>query len=266
MLDIFKCTTSLEVLEGMLKKNADKKGYRTLLAEKAGCHRTVLSQVLSGQLSLGIDHAANLCSFWGFEAPQTEYFLSLLIKERTSSRYLRELSQRKIDHLKQESQELKSNLNRAVFPQENAMALYYSHWFYSAIHVALSIPRLQTLKALTSRFQLPEDVVEGALSQLEAWGLVEKKKDHWTTQLQHMHLPRESNMANFYHVMMRKKMSESLESGPEAFHFSSLSTLREKDFAKLKALIIQFINSLQSEIADSPAEQLYYFGLDFSKF
>lgn len=114
-------------------------------------------------------------------------------------------------------------------------ATYYSSWYYAAIHVAVSVPSLQSREALTQYFGLSGGLVREALSFLTSVGLLEKKGERYTQGVTRLFLGKDSPMIKKHHTNWRMRSIHTLDMAIEKICIFRLwSVCLKTIFLKLK--------------------------------
>lgn len=79
-----------------------------------------------------------------------------------------------LERLRSANSDIGKGFERPKIGTGEAEAIYYSSWIYAAVHVALAVPRLQSIENLSRRLGLGLGTVEVALMKLEELGLAER--------------------------------------------------------------------------------------------
>lgn len=242
------------------------RGFQTIFAKAIGCQASYLIQVVKGKADLKEEQALSAANFLGFSRFQRDYFLLLVGKARAATPPLRSMYMEKISAMRQAHDELK---NRAPGFKEIELATaveYFSHWDFSTIHVATSVPHLQTIEELAARFKLDPVRVKEVLSFLHDRGLVIQTNDRWVHSGESFFIPRESVLNNFNQMVRREQGIHSLRSQDKSnIHFGSIFTMSAEQFEALKGEISDSIEKSLKKIGDSPSEEVYSLVIDFFK-
>ncbi len=145
-----------------------------------------------------------------------------------------------------------------------AQVTYYSSWYYAAIHVAASVPALNSSSALSSYFQLPHNVVAEALQFLLSIGMLEKNGDRYSQGVSKLFLGKDSPMLRRHHANWRMRAVHDLDCGLDKnLHFSTVVTVAKNDFTRIQERLIKYIEEIRTEIRGSGEEQVCAFNVDF---
>ncbi len=146
------------------------------------------------------------------------------------------------------------------------MNKYYSAWFYFAIHIALVIPELQEVNALSKRFNLPVDLVVSVISFLQDCGLVIQENCEYKFTTTRIHLDRNSDFIQRHHINWRSQCLQSVEKNlKEDMHFSTVFTISKSDYYLVRESLINAIENVRKIIRPSASEDLAAITLDLFK-
>lgn len=240
------------------------RGFRAELARAAGCQTAYISQVLNGRAHLSLEQAHALNSILFHSKDEANYFLTLVEFARAGTRELRLYFQ---DHLNEQIQKhlnLKKRFQVKDVLSAEDQGVYYSDWSYAAIHMAITVPTLQTQKAIASYLQISESKVIKALQFLITRGLAVHEKGGYVIGATRMHIGSDEAMVQKHHTNWRLQALKALESTTEKeLHYSSVVSLSEEDVLKIKASLVKEIDHYNSTVKDSKEETLYCLTMDF---
>ncbi|WP_413287638.1 DUF4423 domain-containing protein [Bdellovibrio sp. HCB337] len=269
MLNPFEFKSYKTYLRKLLDQ-AENRGLMSRLSEAAGCQRPYLSKVLQSdsEVQLTPDHMYGICDYLGLSEAEGNFLKLLLEHERASSSKYRQSLEKRIAQAKSQHLNLKNQtggkelLNTGADP----MAFYYSYWLYAALHIAVSIPGMQTVAKLASKFSLPESMIESHLMALENAGLVKKNRDKWSWQSGDIHLENESYWILPHHMNWRNQAVQNVALRlPDDTHYSVVQSISAADFEVLRHKMIEWIRQFQKVSSPSAPEELVCFNLDFFK-
>jgi uncharacterized protein (TIGR02147 family) len=268
MLNPFEFKSYKTYLRKLLDQ-AENRGLMSRLSEAAGCQRPYLSKVLQddSEVQLTPDHMYGICEYLGLSEAESNYIKLLLEVERASSQPYRQslekrIAQARSHHLNLKNQTGKEQLSTGADP----FAFYYSYWLYAALHVAVSIPGIQTTPKLAAKFSLPEAMIESHLASLEKAGLVKKTRERWSWQAGDIHLEKDSYWILPHHMNWRNQAIQDVALRlPESTHYSVVQSISSSDFEVLSLKIVEWIKQYQKISSPSNPEELVCFNLDFFK-
>lgn len=247
-----------------ISENKAIRGYQTRLSEAAGVHSSYISRVINSHIHLTTDQAANLAEFWRLDPEETDYFIDLVLLERSSSATLKTRIQQRLGVIHHNRQQLARRFSHARPMDERNADIYFSAWYFSAIHILITIPQYRTVRAIAKRLRLSEALVNEALEILSSIGLARYSQSQWIALQNDIHLAQQKMFSRIQHNHWRQKTSLKLQEGdPEALHYSGIHSMSISDAHKLKALLIQFLDESRKTIAASPEQELFFLGCDF---
>lgn len=263
MRQVFDFSDYKKYLEEKLDQNASVRGYRTQLAEAAGCKKSFVSQVLRSHVHFTPDHAANLSLFWRHSDSETHYFIDLVLLARAASLPLQQVIKERMKKLKLGQEDLNTRLKWKNIEDAKVQEAYFSSWYWTAIYVAVSIDRYRTPGAIAARLELPVALVEQALATLMEWKLLKKDRQGWSITEKRIHLPRSSHMNEVNHFHWRQRALANLQAqDQEAIHYSLVFGISRSDLAQLKEQLRKFLENCHALIGPSPSEELACFTCD----
>lgn len=253
-----------DYLKVRLSAEKSTRGLVSKMAEACGCQRSYLSQVIHGHVHLTPDHAFGLSRFWEMPSAETEYFLLLVDHARAASISLKKYIESKLSVLAKDHENLSKRLQRPRIEPGEKELVYYSSWHWSAIHILVSIPEFQTVKALSKKLQIPESSIDHCLKTLEEFGLVRFEKDRWIFSSGDLHLPKDSLLVSLHHQNWRQRaLLDAQLRNEEGLHYTSVQTMSHRAFEQVKQVILDCIDESSKIAGPSKSEKMTCFGCDF---
>lgn len=263
---VFAFSNYLNFFNSWIKASDEQWGLLTKVAKAIGCQRPYLSKVLAGGAHLTSAQGYGLAKFCGLNNDETEYFLGLLEIERASTAEYREYWKRKNQELKRRHENLSSKVKRDLTELHEKSMLYYSSWYWTAIHMLTSIPEFQTEAAMSERLQLSTMQVRQVLQTLLEWGYVEKSGNRWKYLSSEQHVPKNSPLVLFHHQNWRNRaMNDAQMPGEDSVHFTVVQSLSRGDYEKVKQIVIDAIQSIIDTAGPSKEEEMMSFTCDLFK-
>ncbi len=254
------------LLELINSKPRRGRGVRSELAVSIGCPVSHISQVLKGSSHFSAEQAHGLNESLGHSQEESEFFLLLIQFARAGTSNLRRFSENQINRVLERRLILKDRLEVKNSLNKEDQAVFYSSWHYQAIHIMLTVERLQTKEALSKCLNLSVKKVSEILDFLISIGLVIQEKGRFRVGTTRIHLGNDSPMISKHHINWRIRAIHSLdsESRDEDLHYSSVISTSEEDFLKIKTMHVKHIEAIKDIIRDSkPEEEVLCFSLDF---
>ncbi|MEY4631259.1 MAG: hypothetical protein RIQ81_1379 [Pseudomonadota bacterium] len=253
-----------DVIAHQMKTAGSPRGYKGMLATAAQCQSSHISQVLHGSIHLTIEQAHGIARFWNFDEEATDFFISLVQRERSTnaefSRYLTE----KIQRLRAKKRKLSDSIDSKKVVLDANQSRYYASWLYPSIHMLATIPEFQSVKAISRKLSIDERTVEKTVADMEAMGLLKRDGSDLTAVLQNIHVDSDSPANISYHNIWRNIANQRMQLSPSGknVHFTTLYSMSAADAQKLKAMVLEFIHSTREVVLPSPEETVMCFGCD----
>lgn len=170
----------------------------------------------------------------------------------------------KLKEIRAEWKRKTSTFEKPSIEDTRQASQYYSHWLHSAIHVLLTVPGFQTVKELAKHLNQVESRILEVLSDLQKSGLVIHTENRWQTTQAQLHAPHEDFFAEVHHKNWRLQAAEVREANRRSvIRYTSVHTISQADFLRVKDLLQQAINDSRAIIAPSPEETAACLVLDY---
>lgn len=255
-MDVFEFEDYRAFIHHQIEQNRTQRGYRSRLAEAAGCRLSYLSQVLGERVQLTPDQAAGLCALWELEPERTDYFLALVNLERAGAPALKAAIRRQLKQLKDKHQENVRRASDAVVLPLEQLAQYHSGWHRMALHALVSIEAFQTVPAIAQRFRLSPEEVQHYLWDLERMGLVRRVGERWLATDVSTMTPAASPLSNMTHTNWRLRAIDRLgRREPSDLHYSSAIALSRQDLLWVRRQTMAYVNQLTQSLEQSVPEE-----------
>lgn len=246
------------------------RGMISRVADHLGCQRSYISRILSSEVQLTPDFAYKLGKFLGLSELEQEYFCLLVERQRASDPDFKIHLGIKVQSLKQKGLSHADRSSRGDpfgDPKHTAeSSRYFSHWAWTAIHLALSVSQYQSVQQLETRFQLPREFILEVLSSLEDLNFASRVGDKWHYKGGEFHLERKDPYGYIHAVNWRQKALQSaLKQNTENIHYTLVQTLSLEDAKKLKLELMKYIENLNKVAGPSKPEEVYVFLFDLFK-
>jgi uncharacterized protein (TIGR02147 family) len=239
-----------------------KRGLISRLAEAAGCQRSYLSNVLRTHIHLMSDQVFGICRYLGLDPSETNYFLLLLEKDRAATPSYRQHLEGKMRELQKEHEDLANRLDRKPLQNETDQIRYYSAWYYSAIHILVSIHRFQSVATISRVLGLDPELTHEALQELAAMGLVKRSGAQWSFLSGDIHVPKDSPLVSLHHNNWRQRAVLRSQAKKEGIHFTMVQAVSKQVAAEIKHKILKSIEDASAIAGPSESEELIYLGID----
>ena len=261
-MDVFESSDYKAYLNKLVESSSW--GAVSRLADAAGCQRSYFSKVLNGPIHLTTDHASGLCDYLEFSEKESDYFIALLELGRAATPAYRKRIQKKLKTLKDEHENLTSRLERAPVKMGEKEMLYYSAWYFSAIHILVSIPEYQSTDAICKRLQLNSSIVLAALELLSSFGFVKQNGKMWTYAGSELHVPNNSPLVQLHHNNWRQRAITDAQSNKAGVvHFTAVQSVSKEVAEVIKSSALEFIETSIRLAGPSSSEEMVCLTLDF---
>lgn len=241
------------------------RGFRAELSRTVGCQTAYTSQVLNGSANFSLEQAQVLNEWLAHDKNESRYFLFAIDYARAGTALLRANYLELMEELIQKQLNLKERFKVKEMLSSEDQAVYYGHWAYAAMHMAVTVPQLQTPEAISDFFRFPQARVNKVLKFLVSVGLVvNAKPNHYTIGTARLHLGVDSPLLPKHHVNWRLEAMKSLDREAESdLHYTSIVSLSQEDVLAIKALLVKEIDAYNAIVKPSVEETLCCLTLDF---
>ena len=257
LLSVFDFKDYIDFLNFYLSKLPSRgHGEKSRFAEAMNCHNAYLSKILKKEADLSSEQAFSLARYLEFTPEETEFFLLLVQFARAGTADLKKHFLQKINLIEQKRIQLKNRFTVEQDLSTEDKTIYFSEWYYPVIHLMLAtLPGYQNRKALESVLDLPAKTIQNAILFLERIGAVEKVGSQYQPGRVNIHLGHDSAMISTFHTQWRMQAIRSFDQRKETdLHYTNTVTLQEKDFEKIRKILISSIEQVRSGIAESKNE------------
>ncbi len=262
---IFEFETYRKYLSYKIKSMKDHWGYQAKLSQAAQCQPAYFSQVLKGNSNLSFEQGMGLARYWNLNHDETDYFLLLIQWDRAGQDDLKNFLNQKMTIIKKNHEVIKNKFSHNLIDNSEVEKTYYSTWYWSAIHVIVSIPEYQTEDKIAKRLNLDASEVGKILNHLQQFGLVAKRNQKWILVKGNLHLSKESPMNFVNHLNWRIKAVQNSSLNQDGVHFTSVYSISKEDYQHFKNLILDLIEKTRKLISPSKEEELIAFMCDIFK-
>jgi uncharacterized protein (TIGR02147 family) len=230
-------------------------GDKRKIVQILGCNSAYVSQVLERDAHFSLEQLALLSGHMDHNELERTYFLLLVQWERAGNKILREHWRQQLDAILAQRLSLQHRLSHREELSTEGLAIYYSSWHYSAVHVLLLVPQFRTREALVARFQLPLKKVSEILDFLVAHRLATQERGQFHYGPVQVFVPENSPLAAKGHINWRLKAMASLDQQKkEDLHYTSVATVNHVDIAKIRAVLLRAVQDIRAIVKESTNE------------
>ncbi len=266
MTSVFECKTYKDYLNGVENdRKAFRKGFRSRLAEVLNCQNAYISHVLNSQANFSLEQGLQIGNFLKLTQPESRYFLTLIEHARAGTEDLRNFFSQELLRLKEKHFDLKERIVESKILSAELLGIYHSSWVYSAVHILVTIPEMQTIAKIANALSLSRKIVEEVISFLVSSEILVEKNGTFSSGTTTLHLGADSPHICRHHVNWRLAAIQNLERAgvQNQIHYSTVSSLSRKDVELLKSRFVKVIEDYVAVVRPSKEEVLYNFNLDF---
>lgn len=252
------------LLEAEISRRSFERGFRSKLAKVIESQNAYVSHVLNGDSHFSLEQAIAIADFFEMKKQERKYFLVLVELARAGTRKLKAHFAEEAKLLREEDSDVQVRLDGVRALPEQEKSVYYSSWHYLAVHVLASLPEYNNHQSIAKALSIPEDLTKKVLQFLIQNNILIVEGEELKSGLTQVFLSRESSHRVQHHTNLRLCALQALSTGSfENLHYSTLSSLSEKDARALKAEMIDLIEKYGKTVAPSKEEVAFGFNLDF---
>lgn len=262
--DIFEQSSYLGFLRALTGGKGQRSGVKSRLAKAMGCHPAFLSRVLAGKAHISLEQADAIVSHLGLGAGERRYFFCLVEEARAGTLPLQKFFRDERAALAKRRLDVRERIPEHQRISAEDQAVYYSAWYYAAIHVLVSVERFQTPEALAQALALPLVTVNEAIAFLRRKGVLRVGRGKILVDSRHVHLDKASPLLRLHHANWRQKAIQSLDRNREdEVRYSAAFSLSRGDAEAIKNKLLTHLKEILETVAKSPEEEAYVFCVDF---
>jgi uncharacterized protein (TIGR02147 family) len=211
-----------------------------------------------------LEQAERLCSHLQFKDDERRYFLLLLQEERAGTVSLKNFFKEERLRLQNQRLNIKDRIPESTQIRPEDQAVYYSAWYYQAIHAMVSVPKYRDIETIAKALELSTAFVRDAIVFLERTGIVKYANGKWVAGEMHLHLERTSPFIRQHHTNWRLRSIQSLDDPSESqVRYSGVFSLSENDAAMIREKLLLHLKEYIEIVRASPEERVYSLCFDF---
>ena len=239
------------------------RGIQSKLARECSVSRSYISQVLNGAAHFNADQTIGAARVLGLSESETAYFEALVGYARSDSPPSKQRFRKKMMLLRSEIDHKKTQANPGTLDINQIAMGYYSSWEFAVVHMLLNLKKFRDPASIAQHLSLRESNVLEVLSQLETWGLVQKREGKWLPKVLGISIPPNHPMSRIHHRNLRL-LSAGLNptAHPNDLLYSSVFTLSTNELQDLRKLVFGFIQKTQRQARSAVDEKAVCFLLD----
>lgn len=263
---IWEFTHYRDYLTEKLGPEGSRTGLRKKLAEAIPVHTTFVSQVLKGRTEFSLEQAEAVNSFFEHTDDEGEYFILLILKDRSTNEKLKKRFEKKMQMMRDERLNIKARLDSTDSIAMKDRERFYSSAVYGAIHVLVAIPQFGSIEALAEATKLSRSRVREIVDFMIRVGVLKENSGKIETGTNHIHLENDSELILKHHTNWRYHTISNLQFlDRDDVHYSACLSLSVEDAFKLKESILANLKQNVDVISKSKEEVAYVMCFDFYK-
>lgn len=263
-MSIYQYGSYVAYLKEVFPTSGPERGRRSALVKYLGCQTSFISQVLGGRAHLAMEHAIKVAEFLRLSAQETDYFITLVQKDRAGSKALRDYFEDQLDVKKKNAQTIRAQVMVEDVPSEYEQYIYYSSWIYAACHILCALPEYRDRNKLRSYLGIEASMFEQCIDFLKKASFIEEDESGLSIKRFRVHVDAKSPMIDKHHVNWRIKAIEQIEKrNPEDFHFSGIYGIARKDAKVIHDILLNQLKTIEDVVKDSKEDSPYILLLDF---
>lgn len=246
-------------------KVQEKGGYGQLrkLSQFLDINSVVISQIFSGNRDLTCEQALGVTKFMGHSTLERDYFLLMVNYARSGTHELKVVYKKQMEDIRESAQALKNRVKHQKLSDEDR-ATFYSHWYYSAIRLGVSIPAYSNVSTIAEHLNLERALVAKVLDFLVQHKLVVEKNGKFDLGPQVTHVGHDSPFVSRHHNNWRVQALKTLENSESTdLFYSGPMTLSKEAADYIKNQIIELIERSTKKAAQSDSEVLRCLNIDW---
>lgn len=251
-------------------KSLPERGYGELsrIAAHLGVNSALISQVFSGKKEFTFEQGFRITKYMGLDDFQSEYFMALLQRERAGDHEYKKHWDQKIQSMQSEALNLKNRVKKDRSLSDFEKATYYSSYMYGAIRLFCSIGDGKTLSEISEMLDLSREKTSEAIRFLQDIRLLrEAEGSKYQMTEASLFIDRDSPLIKKHHLNWRLQTLKKIEKlSDDELCITFPYSISEKDFKKIREILVSAVQQIQMIVKESPAEKVAYLNIDFFRF
>lgn len=262
--EVFDYDDYKEYLQGLAGPTGTRNGLRLKFADALNCNPGYISKIFNHTADFSLEQAEILNTILNHSTEESHFFLLLVQKARAGTFTLKKYYDQQLIKIKNDRLNLSRRIEGTSDLAETVTKIYYSHWHYSAIHVALSVPELRGPEKISHFFGISIGRVKEILKFLVINNFAIENLGSFQIGRRHLHLSNSSPHISQHHTNWRSK-SLNIHSWnkPNDVHYTAAVSLSREDVEILNNLIVKHIEKVNQILKPSKEEVVYCFQTDF---
>ncbi|MCB0370924.1 MAG: DUF4423 domain-containing protein, partial [Bdellovibrionales bacterium] len=147
---------------------------------------------------------------------------------------------------------------------EAESAIFFSHWYYAAIKIIVSLPEKNKPEQISSELNIPLAQVNSVLEFLVKAGQLIYENEKYTQGPSKLHISADSSFVSRHHINWRIKSIEKVGNIKEdEFCFTMPTNVSLKDAKKIRQILVDSVDRCVSTVDNSDPEAMYCLNIDW---
>lgn len=267
-LALFGKESVLDVLKYLVEIQGRQRGFRTRLAEVAGCQPSYVSQVLAGTSSFSHEQLFGIATLLELDDIEWEFLRELAMLDRAGTEALRADCRRRLTKIKDSALGQTQKADREAAPgllNADTVLWYVGTWQTSAVLAAIVSPRFQTVPALAKCLGVPQERMTELVRNLVDRGLLKRSnKGHYSSNLPTtVYLGTEAAGQIFRSNWLQHGLSRAQNGYRGGYQKGGVFRCSRQEFQAIRAEVEKVHRSFFADSRDpNDAEVIGYFGIE----
>lgn len=241
-------------------------GYYRKIALHLDINSVMVSQIFKSDRNLTEEQALALTDLLGLSELATEYFILMVQFERAGTHRLKKRWELKMNHIRQQSQDLKTRITQDKELSDLAKTRFYSNWYYSGIRLATSLPDCNLPDQIAQRLQLSVQTVHDVLQFLVESGLCVHEDGVFKMGPQRTHLSQDSYLIGRHRQNWRTKATTRIDQPQkDDLFYSGPMSISKEGYNEFREELVHLVEKVTKLVVKSEPETLACLNLDWFK-
>jgi hypothetical protein len=186
-------------------------------------------------------------------------------RDRAGTAPLQRWFDQELSRVRDQYKRVESRVSGDLFASNDA-AIYYSQWWYVAIHIICGTPGNHTASSIARRVYLPLDLVQEVLSFLEKQKFVELKNGFYVIGKRRLHAPENSQHVNQHHANWRLKSAAlPVDKSFKPMRYTGVLAYSFADAEIVRETLLAAIERCEQTLLKTNEEDAFALMIDFSR-
>jgi uncharacterized protein (TIGR02147 family) len=263
-MNIYSHKDFRKYVKGRLSQLPGKEKELKTFAAQTKIHVTQVTQILNGKREPTLDQAFMIANYLKLDSDEQEFFLTLVQLERATNIFFREYLLRHLSQIKERvtRQNSPEKLGLVFGPQQQE--IFFSTWYYSAIYLMTSIPKMGDVDKVSKKLDLPRDLVRQVLEFLVQSSLCTQENGEFQMRKNELSAMNHPSLRDRHRLNWRLKASEAIfQHKKQNLFFTNNISISRKDAENITAWIDDLQNKIDAVVAKTQPEVAICYNYDW---